>query len=111
MIRRQTTPTIKMILDIDENLGTWDVIFTMRSGDKRSAPLLFEFDNTDDRMTVSNNTVTVVLSDEDTESIPEGVQKVYVQLNLKKAGMHFATNIIAISTADNLMEGEEDADS
>ncbi len=95
-IVRGATAPFNLKLKTNADLAGWKVTFTLRKEISGTGHPLIAFDNTDERMVVSGNTVGVVLSSEDTYSIPEKVKVVYIQLILEKDGVVDTTWIYAI---------------
>lgn len=106
-LTRGATAPFTLTVDTTAELDTWKVTFTLRTEVAQSKEPLITFDNEDSRMTVTGQTVGVVLSSSDTYSIPESCKVVYFQLLLEKDGVVDATWIYSIGVLPNLLPEAE----
>ena len=105
-LTRGATAPFTLTVDTTVDLSTWKVTFTMRTDACQTGTPFLTFDNTDNRMTVQEQTVGVVLSSSDTYDIPENCKTVYIQLLLEKDGVIDATWVYSVGVMPNLLPEE-----
>ena len=107
-VTRGTTCPITMKLNTDEDLTEWTVMFTMRASVADNGDPIVQFDSSDTRMSVDEQTVTVTLTDDDTWRIPEKAVSVFIQLNIENSdGVVYATYVYSLGVGPNIKEVSE----
>lgn len=106
-VTRGTTCPITMTLKTEEDLTEWTVVFTMRASVADTGEPIVQFDSTDSRMSVDEQTVTVTLTDTDTWAIPEKAVNVFIQINIEKDGTVYATYVYSLAVGPNIKEVSE----
>lgn len=105
--RGTAVPLVMEITQLGDLTNGWDITFTMRDKITAEGNPICQYDNEDIlSMVVSENRVTINLSEADTWKIPAGCKQVFIQLNLKKLVKVVATEIYALDVLPNLIKVE-----